>query len=89
MFTRDATFAVGKKASQIAEAVGARPDFILKGPGEIEFWFKHSCSDKARSTVSSVWVYERGPRTTVALGVDDGGIVRCADFSTTFTIFHA
>jgi hypothetical protein len=88
IFTRDATFVVGEKASRIAEAVGARPDQILNGSEEAEFWFKDSCSIEARKTVSSVWVYARGPRTTVALGLDAGGIVRCVDFSNTIMLFH-
>jgi len=89
LFASDATFAIGTSAVQVAAAVGAKPDYILGGPGEAEFWFKSSCTREARSAVSSVWVYQRLPRKTVALGIDAHGIVRCADFSWGLTFVHA
>ena len=89
MFVKDSVFRVGAKATEVVEAVGAQPDYKLRGPEEADFWLKNrGCAGDDLRAVSKIWIYQRHPRNTVALGVDTRGIVRCVDFSWAFITIH-
>ena len=87
-FSSNSVFRVGAKASEIAGAIGAQPDYIRKALEEGDFWLKGGCGPDVLRAVSTVWIYQRPLRETVALGVDVRGIVRCVDFSWSFTTVH-
>jgi|JI10StandDraft_1071094.scaffolds.fasta_scaffold642357_2 hypothetical protein len=88
LFTMESDFRVGARASGVAKAIGAPPEYTWSGSEEAEHWLKGACTPEVRQVVSKVWTYERPPRRTVVLGIDVRGIVRCIDYSSAIILFH-
>jgi hypothetical protein len=88
LFTTDADFRVGARAADVAKAVGTPPGYTWSDRAEIDFWLKRGCQPEELRAISKVWIYERPPRQTVALGIDARGIVKCIDFSDTLIFLH-